>query len=278
MPKTGTSTASNGDLTGSNTSVKTHKIRADALLLNLGLAGSRSEAKALLMAGKVRLGTEVIDKAGRLLPSDAPLSVIQPPRFVSRGGEKLEGFLTTHDIAVSGMRALDIGASTGGFTDCLIQRGATHVTCVDVGRNQLHPKIQARSEVTSLEGINARNLDGSQLPYQEYPIIVIDVSFISLKRILLPAWNVLSSRGHLIALVKPQFEAEKSLMDKCRGVIREPEVSLSIASAIRDFACSELPGATLIGFSPSVIQGGDGNQEYLMGLTKQDCICSTSVP
>ncbi|WP_260680443.1 SAM-dependent methyltransferase, partial [Klebsiella pneumoniae] len=99
-------------------------MRADALLMDLGLANSRSEAKALLMAGKVRLGTEVIDKAGRLLPADAPLSVIQPPRFVSRGGEKLEGFLSSHPIPVSGLRALDIGASTGGFTDCLVQRGA----------------------------------------------------------------------------------------------------------------------------------------------------------
>ena len=258
--------------------MKTHKIRADALLMDLGLANSRSEAKALLMAGKVRLGTEVIDKAGRLLPADAPLSVIQPPRFVSRGGEKLEGFLSSHPIPVSGLRALDIGASTGGFTDCLVQRGAPHVTCVDVGRNQLHPKILARPEVISFEGINARNLDGSQLPFPDYPTIVIDVSFISLKRILAPAWNLLAIGGHLIALVKPQFEAEKALMDKCRGVIRDPMISLAIAASIRDFACTELPGAKLIGFDPSVIQGGDGNQEYLMGLAKQDCIRSTSVP
>jgi len=107
---------------------------------------------------------------------------------------------------------------------------------------------------------------------------VIDVSFISLKRILAPAWNLLAIGGHLIALIKPQFEAEKALMDKCRGVIRDPMISLAIAASIRDFACTELPGAKLIGFDPSVIQGGDGNQEYLMGLAKQDCIRSTSVP
>ena len=256
------------------------KKRLDQLLVERGLAESREKAQRLILAGMVEVDGRPAGKPGHAYDdgTGTRIDVKQGERYVGRGGEKLEGAFRAFGLDVAGCVCLDVGASTGGFTDCLIQRGATHVTCVDVGRNQLHPKIQARSEVTSLEGINARNLDGSQLPYQEYPIIVIDVSFISLKRILLPAWNVLSNRGHLIALVKPQFEAEKALMDKCRGVIRDTEVSLSIASAIRDFACSELPAATLIGFSPSVIQGGDGNQEYLMGLTKQDCICSTSVP
>lgn len=220
------------------------------------------------MAGKVRSGTTVVDKAGRELLENIELSVIAPPRFVSRGGEKLEGFLLRLKLELNLPRALDVGASTGGFTDCLLQNGVKEVICVDVGRNQLHHKILSNPAVTNIEKYNARNLKAEDLPYADYPIIVIDVSFISLRLILPPVWDVLAPKGKLICLVKPQFEADKKTMDKCSGVIREVEVSESVAIKIKEFALDSLPDCRLLDFQPSVIQGTDGNQEYLMALEK----------
>ena len=247
---------------------KKKKVRADELLVMKGLASSRSEAKLLLMAGKVRTASEVIDKAGRELPVDTELTVLEPPRFVSRAGEKLEGMLEHLGITLDCDRALDIGASTGGFTDCLLQRGVKTVTCVDVGYNQLHHKIRTHPAVTNIERYNARNLKAKDLPHPDYPLIVTDVSFISLKHILPPAWKVLTDGGMLICLVKPQFEADKKTMDQCRGIIRDVRLSESIAQGIRDFAINSLPECRLLDFQPSVIQGTDGNQEYLMALVK----------
>lgn len=248
---------------------KTKKIRADELLVLRGLADSRSEAKSLLMAGKVRTGTEVLDKAGKLLPEDLELTVIQPPRFVSRGGEKLEGVLQRLSLDLHLPRALDIGASTGGFTDCLLQHGVQQVICLDVGRHQLHAKLRANPAVTNIEKYNARHLQAADLPFPDYPLIVTDVSFISLRLILPPAWQVLQPGGVFIALVKPQFEAEKSIMDQCKGVIRDPQLSRSVAESIRNFALEQLPDVELLAFEPSVIQGTDGNQEFLLALKKQ---------
>jgi len=248
--------------------LKKKKLRADELLVNRGLAASRSEAKSLLMSGKVRSGTEIIDKAGKELPEDIELTVIAPPKYVSRGGEKLEGILTQLGLDLNLPRALDIGASTGGFTDCLLQNGVAEVICLDVGRNQLHPKISSNPAVTNIEKYNARNLQASDLPYPDYPIIVIDVSFISLRLILPPAWEVLQPGGHLICLVKPQFEADKKTMDHCKGVIKDHAVSESVAHSILDFALDSLPNSRLLDFQPSVIQGTDGNQEFLMALQK----------
>ena len=247
---------------------KKKKLRADELLVQKGLATSRSEAKLLLMAGKVRTQSEVIDKAGREIPIDIELTVIEPPRFVSRAGEKLEGILEHLQLELNHERALDIGASTGGFTDCLLQRGVKQVTCVDVGHNQLHHKIRSHPDVVNIERYNARYLKADDLPHPDYPLIVTDVSFISLKLILPPAWEVLREDGHLICLVKPQFEADKKTMDQCKGIIRDVALSESIAGSIREFALASLPGSRLLDFQPSVIQGTDGNQEYLMALKK----------
>ncbi len=244
------------------------KMRADELVVKQGLTNSRSEAKALLMAGKIKVGTERIDKPGKLLREDTPLILEKPPRFVSRGGEKLEGILTHLELDVTNQIILDIGASTGGFTDCMLQRGAAHVTCLDVGRNQLHEKIRRDPRVTNIEQYNARNLEAEDLPHSEYDVIVTDVSFISLTKILPAAWKVLKVNGLYIALVKPQFEADKRTMDQCRGVIKDPGLALEIASQVKEFAQNELPDCSLIDFQPSVIQGGDGNQEYLMVLQK----------
>ena len=247
---------------------KKKKLRADELLVQKGLAASRSEAKSLLMAGKVRTPSEVIDKAGRELPIDTELKVIKPPRFVSRAGEKLEGILEHLQLELNYDRALDIGASTGGFTDCLLQRGVKQITCVDVGYNQLHHKIRSHPDVINIERYNARYLKAEDLPHLDYPLIVTDVSFISLKHILPPAWELLSEGGYLICLVKPQFEADKKTMDQCKGIIRDVALSESIAVGIREFVLVSLEGSRLLDFQPSVIQGTDGNQEYLMALKK----------
>jgi len=245
------------------------KHRADELLVQRGLASSRSEAKALLMSGKVRSGTEVIDKAGKELTEDVELTVIAPPKYVSRGGEKLEGILNLLKLDLNLPRALDIGASTGGFTDCMLQNGVSEVVCIDVGRNQLHQKLRADKRVTNIEKYNARHLKAADLPFPDYPLMVTDVSFISLKLILPPAWPLLQTDGHFICLVKPQFEADKKTMDQCKGVIRDTELSLSIAKSIHNFALETLPDCEVVDFQPSVIQGTDGNQEYLLALRKK---------
>lgn len=244
------------------------KIRLDELLLARGMAASRSQAKALILAGKVHSASERLDKPGRVLPVDLPLEVKQPPRFVGRGGEKLEGFLDRFAISMEGCELLDVGASTGGFTDCSLQRGAVSATCVDVGRAQLHNKLIQDSRVTNLEKTNARHLEPGDLPRLTYPRIVMDLSFISLTKILPAVWPFCESGGILIALVKPQFEAEKSEVDAGRGIIRDPAIQTRILESITAFALRELEGAEMIGSMESPIKGTDGNLEYLIGLRK----------
>jgi 23S rRNA (cytidine1920-2'-O)/16S rRNA (cytidine1409-2'-O)-methyltransferase len=244
------------------------KARIDELLVAQGLADSRAQAKALVLAGKVRLGTERLEKPGRTLPEDAVLTVLQPPRFVSRGGEKLEGFLNRFGIDVAGRRLLDVGASTGGFTDCCLQRGATEATCVDVGRAQLHNKLRQDARVENMEKTNARHLQAGDLPYPAYPLIVMDLSFISLTKVLPAVWAFLEAGGHLIALVKPQFEAEKHEVDAGKGIIRDEAVQERVLETVRSFALRELPGAELVGSMDSPIRGTDGNREFLLGLRR----------
>ncbi len=244
-------------------------LRLDELLVLRGLAESRAQAKALVMAGRVRRGTERLEKPGKSFPLDlADLSVEQPPRFVSRGGEKLDAFLKQFQIPVQGAHALDIGASTGGFTDCVLQTGAVDVVCVDVGRAQLHAKLRADTRVTNLEQVNARKLKPGDLPRDSFDIIVVDVSFISLRSILPPAWSFLASGGHLIALVKPQFEAGKREVDRGRGVIKDTAVHAAVVRDIQAFSKAELISAHVIGIMESPITGADGNREFLLGLRK----------
>ena len=197
---------------------KVSKLRLDELLVAKGLADSRSQAKALILAGKVKIGTERLDKPGRSLPEDSEVRVEAPPRFVSRGGEKLEGFLNQFEISMEWLHFLDVGASTGGFTDCSLQRGAISATCVDVGRAQMHNKLIQDERVTNLEKTNARHLQIGDLPHDSYPRIVMDLSFISLTKVLPAVWQFLAQDGCLIALVKPQFEAEKHEVDAGRGI------------------------------------------------------------
>jgi 23S rRNA (cytidine1920-2'-O)/16S rRNA (cytidine1409-2'-O)-methyltransferase len=244
------------------------KIRLDELLVAKGLAESRSRAKALILAGKVLRGTERLDKPGRPLPANSDITVEQPPRFVSRGGEKLEGFLDHFDISMGGMHVLDVGASTGGFTDCSLQRGAVSATCVDVGRAQMHNKLMQDPRVTNLEKTNARHLKPGDLPRSHYPRIVMDLSFISLTKVLPAVWPFMEPGGCLIALVKPQFEARKEEVDAGRGIIRDEAVHQRVLNEICEFAVAELAGAELIGTIDSPIKGTDGNREFLIGLRK----------
>jgi 23S rRNA (cytidine1920-2'-O)/16S rRNA (cytidine1409-2'-O)-methyltransferase len=244
------------------------KLRLDELLVARGLAPSRAQAKALIMAGRVRLGTERLDKPGKEYPADCALTVEQPPRFVGRGGEKLAAYLARCPLDLTGAHVLDVGASTGGFTDCALQAGAASATCVDVGHGQLHEKLRQDPRVTNLEKVNARALTAAALPRAAYDAVVMDLSFISLRSVLPAVWPLLRPGGTLVALVKPQFEAGKAEVDRGRGVIRDDAVRARVLAEVRDFALRELAGAQLRGELECPVHGADGNREYLLGLAK----------
>jgi len=245
------------------------KQRLDELLVARGLAPTRAQAKALIMSGRVRHGTERLDKPGKEYPADFAVTLDQPPRFVSRGGEKLAAYLDRFPVDLRGAHVLDVGASTGGFTDCALQAGAASATCVDVGHGQLHEKLRRDPRVTNLEKINARSLASGDLPRADYDAVVMDLSFISLKSVLPAVWPFLRPGGVLIALVKPQFEAGKAEVDKGRGVIADDAVRARVLAEVRDFALRELPGAALHGEMECPVHGADGNREYLVGLRKR---------
>ena len=244
------------------------RLRLDELLVARGLAESRSQARALIMAGRVLSGTRRLDKPGREFPADLELAVEQPPRFVSRGGEKLAAALARFALDLRGAHVLDVGASTGGFTDCALQDGAADVVCVDVGRAQLHARLRADPRVTNLEKLNARFLNPGDLPRRDFDVIVMDLSFISLKAVLPAVWPQLRGGGVLVALVKPQFEAGKTEADKGRGVIRDPAVQEAALAGVREFALAGLPGVHLVGAMDSPLTGADGNREFLLCLRK----------
>jgi 23S rRNA (cytidine1920-2'-O)/16S rRNA (cytidine1409-2'-O)-methyltransferase len=246
------------------------RLRLDELLVARGLASTRTEAKALIMAGRVHGATERFDKPGRLLPTDAEIAVRRAPRFVSRGGEKLAAALEGFSLAVKGAHVLDIGASTGGFTDCALQAGAASAVCVDVGRGQLHARLRADPRVVNLEKVNARHLDAVALPRPEFDIAVADLSFISLKTVLPAVWPRVRRGGVLVALVKPQFEAGRAEASRGRGVIRDEAVRKAALDTVRDFALASLRGSLLVGTMDSPIAGADGNREFLLCLRKED--------
>jgi len=244
------------------------KVRLDELLVRQGLAASRAQAKAVILAGRVRHGTERLDKPGREYPPGIELRIDQPPRFVSRGGEKLDAFLRRFAIDLAGAHVLDVGASTGGFTDCALQAGAASATCVDVGRAQLHARLRGDPRVTNLEKTNARQLRPGGLPRASYDAVVADVSFISLRLVLPAIWAFVRAGGVLVALVKPQFEVGKAAADRGRGVIRDPALQAATLADITAFALDQLPGAALVGTLESPIAGAAGNREFLLGLRK----------
>ncbi len=248
--------------------VNPNRLRLDELLVDRGLCPNRSKARGLILAGKVRRGTEVLDKPGKRYEDTIPLTLLRPPPYVSRGGEKLEHYLKSFPTEIRGKVALDVGASTGGFTDCLLQKGAGQCVCVDVGRGQLHYKLRRDERVKNLEKVNARHLTADQLPYPSYDLIVMDLSFISLTKVLPAVWPLLKTGGKLIALVKPQFEAEKSIVDKGKGVIRDDEIRFKVLLDIQAWVSVSLKNATLEGWVESPLGGGNRNREFLLGIVK----------
>jgi 23S rRNA (cytidine1920-2'-O)/16S rRNA (cytidine1409-2'-O)-methyltransferase len=244
------------------------RVRLDELLLQRGLAESRAQAQALILAGRVSHGTARLEKPGKAVPENLEVTLAQPPRFVSRGGEKLVAALAHFALDLQGSQVLDVGASTGGFTDCVLQAGAAAVTCVDVGRAQLHARLRADPRVTNLEQVNARHLRPSDLPRPDYDAIVMDLSFISLTAVLPAVWPLLRPGGSLVALVKPQFEAGKAEVDRGRGVIRDPAVQDAALARVRT-AAAQLPWVEDRGAIDSPLRGADGNREFLLCLRRR---------
>ena len=241
------------------------KIRADLLLTQRGLAPSRSRAQALILAGKVFSGERRVEKSGEALEESAPVEVREPDHpFVSRGGVKLAGALDTFGYDPAGRSVADFGASTGGFTDCLLQRGAAKVFAIDVGYGQLHNRLRQDGRVVVMERTNARHLKEGDLP-ESVDLVVIDASFIGLEKLLPAALALLEPDGEVIALVKPQFQVGQDKVGK-GGVVRDPEArQVAIASTIQ---AAERLGFELCAQGDSVITGPKGNQETFIWLRR----------
>jgi 23S rRNA (cytidine1920-2'-O)/16S rRNA (cytidine1409-2'-O)-methyltransferase len=241
------------------------KTRADQMLVDRGLAESRAKAQALILAGLVFSGERRIEKAGQALAEEAPLEVRgREHPWVSRGGIKLAHALDHFGWDVAGAVALDVGSSTGGFTDVLLQRGAARVFAVDVGTNQLAWKLRQDPRVTVHEQTNARYLTDA-IVTEPVDILVCDASFISLAKVLDKAVDFVKPGGHLVALVKPQFEAERSEIGK-GGVVRDPAVHARVCAAAAAWIASR--GWTVEGVVPSPITGPEGNVEFLLAARK----------
>ncbi len=248
---------------------KNSKIRADELVLKLGLCESRTQAQACILAGQVKLGTEKIDKASRMLNQESKLVLDSPPPYVGRGGLKIESFFKKYPLKIKGSKILDLGASTGGFSDYLLQREASSATCVDVGHGQLHYKLRIDPRVINIEKTNLRNLSQDKLKMYPFSIVVMDLSFISLKKVLARAWSFTSDTGVLIALVKPQFECKKSEADEGKGVIRDPAIRERVLTEIILHSEQNLPNSELFARAESSPRGNDGNVEFFLGWRKR---------
>jgi 23S rRNA (cytidine1920-2'-O)/16S rRNA (cytidine1409-2'-O)-methyltransferase len=238
------------------------RVRLDQLVVDKGLASSRERARALILAGQVLVNGAPVTKAGTAVDADAPIELLAPDHpYVGRGGVKLAHALDTFHVAVTGREALDIGASTGGFTDVLLQRGATRVIALDVGHGQLDWTLRNDPRVIVLEHFNARRLTPAALP-GPVDIVTIDVSFISLRRILpvLPA--LLRPHADIVALVKPQFEAGRAEVKK--GIVRDPAIHARVLDDVSRAAAGV--GLTPVGSIPSPITGQKGNVEFLLHL------------
>jgi 23S rRNA (cytidine1920-2'-O)/16S rRNA (cytidine1409-2'-O)-methyltransferase len=240
------------------------KFRLDQLLVARGLCESREKAQRLIMAGDVTVEGRTVDKAGTKLAEDVQLSVKEPERYVGRGGYKLEAALAAFGVDPTGRICLDIGASTGGFTDCLLQHGAAKVWAIDVGHDQLAWRIRSDPRVEVREGLNARYLSAQDVP-DPIEIVVVDVSFISLSLILPPAAALLQPAGVIITLIKPQFELRREQVGK-GGVVRDAKLHTDAVEKIRGFCAAELPALHLAGIIESPIKGGEGNTEFLACL------------
>ena len=242
----------------------TSRLRADRLLVERGLFASRAKAQAAIAAGLVTANDALVARASDEIPVDAILNAAPAYPWVSRGGVKLAAALDHFKFDPHGRVCLDVGASTGGFTDVLLKRGARRVYAVDVGRDQLHESLRRHSDVVSLEATDIRGLDHAKLA--EAPqVIVVDVSFISLKLVLPAALGLASGPVSLVALIKPQFEAGRGGHLK-KGIVRSAEVQARVCEDIAVFTRSL--GLTIVGIIPSPIAGGDGNAEFLLGARR----------
>lgn len=245
------------------------RLRLDQALVARDLCESREQAKRAIMAGVVRVNGHVAQKASDAVREGDAVEVLARDRFVSRGGLKLEHALEKFAVDPTGLTAIDLGASTGGFTDCLLQRGAGQVFAVDVGQGQLAWKLRQDPRVMVMERLNARHLTRAHFPpsFEPVELVVIDCSFISLRSILPAAVPLLRSGGRLVALIKPQFEAGKAEADRGRGVITDPAVHQRVIAELQAFISAE---TSLVwrDLTESPIQGPAGNREFLVLLEK----------
>jgi 23S rRNA (cytidine1920-2'-O)/16S rRNA (cytidine1409-2'-O)-methyltransferase len=242
------------------------KVRLDTLLHRRGLFESRARAAASVMAGEVRLGVDGARaaKPGQLVTEDVAVAVDERPRYVSRGGVKLENALAATGVEPAGRRCLDVGASTGGFTDCLLQHGAAHVAAVDVAYGELDWRLRTDERVTVIERANARALRCDELPYAP-DLIVVDVSFISLAKVLPAVLACAAERFDALAMVKPQFEVGRERIGK-GGVVKDPELRHEVVNDVA--AAAREHGAAVLGSAPSALPGPSGNKETFLWLAE----------
>jgi 23S rRNA (cytidine1920-2'-O)/16S rRNA (cytidine1409-2'-O)-methyltransferase len=245
--------------------MRTERVRLDELVVMRGLAASRNVARGLIMAGLVEVQGRVSDKAGTPVTLDAQITLKARPRFVSRAGDKLAGALATFAIDVSGASALDVGASTGGFVDCLLQAGASKVIALDVGHGQLDMRLRQDPRVEVMEGINARQLRPADLPY-EPGLLTMDVSFISVDKILRAVSDCMASSFEGAVLVKPQFEAGREHVGK-KGIVRDPGVHKEVLRRIGEFLTREI-ALDVLGLCPSSLPGVGGNVEFFYHIAR----------
>jgi 23S rRNA (cytidine1920-2'-O)/16S rRNA (cytidine1409-2'-O)-methyltransferase len=251
------------NVTKKGDSESTTRKRVDVLLVERGLFESRARARAAIDAGLVIANNRQVQKPSEVLPADAVLQAEPVHPYVSRGGVKLAGALEQYPIEIEDHICLDVGASTGGFTEVLLASGASLVFAVDVGHDQLHPSLRGHPKIVSMEGTDIRTFEGKRLPARP-DIVVIDVSFISLKAVLPVALSLAAAPMHLLALIKPQYEAERKHAK--HGIIRNAMVHQQICDDITAFAASL--GCTDIEVFPSSIKGGDGNIEFFLGARR----------
>lgn len=242
-------------------------IRLDQLLLNAGLVASRSRARDAISRGTVRVNGRTVTKPSSTFPANVKIEIDDPAQaYVSRAALKLKAALDEFGLDPAGLDCLDIGASTGGFTDVLLERGANHVIAVDVGHDQLHPRLREDERITNFEGLNARVLDEDHLEDREIGVVVSDVSFISLKLALPPALGFAEPGAFCVLLVKPQFEAGREAISKA-GLLKDPESAPAVAAELERWLVEDM-GWQSLGLIPSPIAGGDGNVEFLLGGRK----------
>ncbi len=241
------------------------KLRLDVLVTQLGLCDSREQAQRLILAGEVSVKGQLVTKPGTKVDDSHPVTVKNKPRYVSRGGLKMEGALRAFPVDVTGKTCLDIGSSTGGFTDCLLQHGAARVHAIDVGTNQLVWKLRNDPRVIVKEQFNARYLTSDDLG-ELVEVIVSDVSFISLTKILPAAKDCLRDNGDFLLLIKPQFELQPEDIGP-GGIVKDPALHQQAIEKIRAFACDEL-GLEWMGVEDSPITGMEGNKEFLAWIRK----------